>query len=63
MPMHNFKCKNPKCNYVEEEVIVKWETESIECPKCKDQMYKLLASYNFQLKGGGWYKDGYTKKK
>ena len=62
MPMHNFKCTNKKCNHQEEE-IVKWDTEEIDCPKCKSKMYKLLGGFNFALKGGGWYKDGYTKKK
>ena len=62
MPMHTFRCKNKECNHVEED-IVKWDTEYIECPKCKSKMYKLLTSYNFQLKGGGWAKDGYSKKK
>lgn len=59
--MHNFKCKNDKCNHKEEDQIVKWDTETIECPKCKAQMYKVLGGFNFNLKGGGWFKDGYTK--
>lgn len=60
--MHVFKCKNKECNHVEEE-IVKWDVEEIECPKCKSNMYKTLTSFNFELKGGGWFKDGYTKNK
>lgn len=63
MPMHNFKCRNEECNHVEEGMIVNWDVEEIECPKCKSLMFKLLRSFNFELKGGGWFKDGYTKPK
>lgn len=62
MPMHTFKCRNDECKHQTEE-IVKWDVEEIVCPKCKEKMYKMLTSFNFELKGGGWYKDGYTKKK
>jgi putative FmdB family regulatory protein len=62
MPMHNFKCKNDECNHLEEEVIVKWDVDYIDCPKCKSKMVRMLTSYNFHLKGGGWAKDGYTKR-
>ena len=33
------------------------------CEKCKKKMKKCLpTSISFHLKGGGWFKDGYTKK-
>ena len=34
------------------------------CPRCKKrEVEKLLSTTAFQLKGGGWYKDGYTSSK
>ena len=62
MPMYSFRCKNSKCDHLEEDAIVPWDTNYIKCPKCKSQMFRLLTTYSFQLKGDGWFKDGYSKK-
>ena len=36
---------------------------AIDCPECeKETMKRKIGLSSFQLKGGGWYKDGYTKK-
>jgi len=36
----------------------------LHCPKCLKETYMMvLGSFSFSLKGGGWYKDGYTKGK
>lgn len=58
-PMYDYKC--PKCS--NEEVVVKsfadYEREEL-CPKCKEKMERQInRSSSFQLKGSGWYKDGY----
>ncbi|QQR81726.1 MAG: zinc ribbon domain-containing protein [Deltaproteobacteria bacterium] len=35
-----------------------------KCPKCgANKMKKALSLSGFQLKGGGWYKDGYSSAK
>jgi predicted nucleic acid-binding Zn ribbon protein len=39
------------------------DTQSIECPKCRDKAKKILSACSFELKGGGWYADGYASKK
>jgi hypothetical protein len=32
------------------------------CPRCTDgQVRRRVAGGHFELKGGGWYKDGYQK--
>ena len=61
MPIFKFKCRNEKCEHIERE-IVKFGVETIKCPKCGTEAYRMIGSFNFQLKGGGWFKDGYTKK-
>ncbi len=34
-----------------------------ECPNCHEQaLERLISGAAFQLKGGGWYKDLYSKK-
>lgn len=31
-----------------------------ECPDCGKQVRRLISQTSFALKGGGWYKDGYS---
>jgi len=31
------------------------------CEKCEEKMRRKISQSSFALKGGGWYKDGYTK--
>jgi len=44
-------------------------TQVLETPpsgtleECKGDATKLMSLNNFHLKGGGWYKDGYTSQK
>ncbi len=32
------------------------------CPDCSGSVKKLMSAGSFQLKGGGWYADGYSSK-
>jgi len=32
------------------------------CPECGSKARRIMSQTSFTLKGGGWYKDGYTKK-
>lgn len=37
--------------------------EKKTCPKCaSDRSKRRIAGGHFELKGSGWYKDGYSKK-
>ena len=35
----------------------------IECPICNNTAKRIISLSSFELKGGGWYKDGYGTKK
>ena len=59
MPIYEFECE---CGETTEE-LVKIGTETIECPECKKTAKKILSACTFELKGGGWYADGYASKK
>ncbi len=59
MPVYEFECK---CGHVTEE-LVRMDTKEIECPKCKKIAKKILSTCTFELKGGGWYADGYSSSK
>jgi predicted nucleic acid-binding Zn ribbon protein len=38
-------------------------TESISCPCCHKKAQKIISRFSFELKGGGWYADGYASRK
>ena len=63
MPLYcyTYLCKDEKCKHITEEYVESTE-EKVPCEKCKGETVRTLHSFGFQLKGGGWYKDGYTKK-
>ena len=57
MPLVDFECT--KCG-VEKESLVKNTTEVLVC-ECGSPMFKRVGKSNFELKGKGWFKDGYSK--
>lgn len=56
MPVYEFQCK---CGKVTED-LVRMGTETIACPKCGKRATKIMSRCTFELKGGGWYADGYS---
>ena len=59
MPVYEFEC--PEGTVTER--LVKMDTQSIECPECGRKAKKIISSCSFELKGGGWYADGYASKR
>ncbi|HEB68537.1 MAG TPA: zinc ribbon domain-containing protein [Desulfobulbus sp.] len=58
MPVYEYEC--PKCKKVHE-VQQKMTDEPLSsCPECGGEVKKLISVSSFQLKGGGWYADGYS---
>jgi len=57
MPLVDFVCTN--CG-TQKEALVKHTTEALVCT-CGRPMLKRVGKPNFELKGAGWFKDGYTK--
>lgn len=58
MPVYEYECK--VCEKVFE-VQQKMSDDPISnCPDCKATVTKLMSMSSFQLKGGGWYADGYA---
>lgn len=63
MPIYDFKCS--KCGTIKEALVKSTEGPyEVWCPKCDSPMDKEEVQLsNFQLKGSGWYKDGYSSAK
>lgn len=61
MPIYEYYCT--KCKH-EFEVLQKISDKPIKkCEKCGAKTEKKMSLSGFQLKGDGWYADGYSKKK
>jgi putative FmdB family regulatory protein len=60
MPIYEYECTSC-CNVFE---IFQRMTEDplTVCPDCSGPVKKLMSRSSFQLKGGGWYSDGYSSK-
>jgi putative FmdB family regulatory protein len=59
MPVYEFECANGHIT----EGLVPMGTKSTQCTKCKKKARKILSTCSFELKGGGWYADGYSSTK
>ncbi len=58
MPLYEYNCED--CDH-EIEIIQKFTDPSPEeCPKCTGSLKKKTSQSSFVLKGGGWYKEGYS---
>ncbi len=59
MPIYDSSCTNCK---TEHEIIQKVSDNPVEnCPNCEENsLIKKTSQTAFHLKGGGWYKDGYS---
>ena len=61
MPIYEYKC--PSCGHQFEE-LVRLNSAAPLCPRCDaSDSEKLISSCSFELRGSGWYKDGYGLKK
>ena len=60
MPLYSYHCI--KCNEVYENMrSISQRDVKLQCPACNDLCERILDLSSFQLKGDGWYKDGYSK--
>ena len=63
MPYYSYRCN--RCGFQDEMFSeVKNRDKSLPCEQegCTGNMIREFEAPAFQLKGDGWYKDGYTKK-
>jgi putative FmdB family regulatory protein len=60
MPVYEYECD--KCEKVFEVQQKISDDPLTQCPICQSPVKKLMSMSSFQLKGGGWYADGYASK-
>lgn len=61
MPVYEYECK--ECDKVFEIQQKIADAPLTICPECEGEVTKLMSMTSFQLKGGGWYADGYASAK
>lgn len=59
MPIYEYMCRS--CGKHFETMQKISEPPIAPCPKCGDTADRVISQTSFTLKGGGWYKDGYSK--
>jgi putative FmdB family regulatory protein len=61
MPLYEFKCSS--CQEVSEFNLKISDSYPELCPKCEEgTLSKIISQTAFQLKGGGWFSEGYDGK-
>ncbi len=59
MPLYEYRCRS--CDRTVE-VLQKLADRPLgKCEECSGRLDKLVSRASFQLRGGGWYADGYGK--
>lgn len=58
MPVYEYECN--ECRKVFEIQQKMADKPLTSCPECAGDLKKLMSMSSFQLKGGGWYADGYS---
>jgi putative FmdB family regulatory protein len=59
MPVYEFECRRGTVT----ERLAPMGTAEITCPCCRRKAKKIISRCSFELKGGGWYADGYAASK
>jgi putative FmdB family regulatory protein len=58
MPVYEYECNS--CGKVFEVQQRMADAPLTDCPECDGKVKKVMSMSSFQLKGGGWYADGYA---
>lgn len=59
MPLYEYKCE--KCEELFEYMEKLADKPKSICEDCGGEIKRTMSTGGFVLKGGGWYRDGYTK--
>ena len=60
MPVYEYECSECRKTFEVQQRMA--DAPLTNCPDCDGALKKLVSMSSFQLKGGGWYADGYASK-
>jgi putative FmdB family regulatory protein len=60
MPFYDYRCDS--CSHVVHDVRrnITADVSVYVCPNCQSEMKQIYSLLGFELKGDGWFKDGYS---
>lgn len=58
MPVYEYECVDCGKSFEIQQKMA--DAPLTVCPECEGMVKKLMSMSSFQLKGGGWYADGYA---
>ena len=61
MPLYEYRCR--KCGELTEVLQKLSDPPLRRCRRCRGTLDKLISRTSFQLKGGGWFNEGYGRGK
>ena len=59
MPIYEYECES--CGAHADYLQKMSDPPHTVCEKCGGKLHKIISASGFILKGGGWYKDAYSK--
>ena len=59
MPIYEYRCTG--CGHTLETIQKLGDRPLSKCPECSGKLEKLVSRAAFQLKGGGWFSEGYGR--
>jgi putative FmdB family regulatory protein len=59
MPIYEYRCTG--CGHTLEAIQKLDDRPLSKCPECSGKLEKLVSRAAFQLKGGGWFSEGYGR--
>lgn len=59
MPIYEYRCTG--CGHTLEAIQKLGDRPLSKCPECSGKLEKLVSRAAFQLKGGGWFSEGYGR--
>jgi len=60
MPIYEYQC--PNCKKIIERYRQMNSTKNAVCVECECEAKRIISSSTFELKGGGWFADSYSKR-
>ena len=61
MPIYEYRCDD--CDHQLEVVQKLSEEQTVSCPECKKESFKIISAAGFRLKGDGWYETDFKSGK
>lgn len=63
MPFYDYRCQECKHEEIDVKRNMNENVSIYTCTQCGAEMHQIFRVFGFELKGKGWFKDGYSAPK